>query len=613
MSPSLFLLALPSLALAGPMHPAFPVLDRQGQDVLVSGAPWSPSQTCGACHDTEWIAQHSSHANPTAPGPEGALPWETGDDVLGRWDPDLYTVPDARDLAAWSQTYGLDHVGGGPSQVLGVEMDCVLCHLDQADDGARRAALAAGRPELANTATLTGAGLVTVDLAAEVPVRWDPAAFDQGLFPVERLALGPPQAARCGSCHGTVHQGEEPLHQPDGRRSRATGMVYSGQRIDRSALNLVDKDAQDRSWDVHAERLLHCADCHYPLNHPAYREEGESRPDHLRFDPRKADLSSYLYRPSHELAKGAQTVEGEDPTAAAARAMRRCEGCHDPTVGHAFLPNRDRHFDAVSCETCHVPELQWTARQMLDWTALDADGQPLQAWRGTAGQPDDPAALHDGYLPVLLPRPELDGSRKLAPYNLSTTFLWQSAGAPVPRAALEAAWTMDTALLAGLDVDGDGALSQAERRLDTPDKVVLMAGRLRTAGVADPQITGFVDAWPLSHGVTRGQHVTRECTTCHGDRSRLDQGIELAAWVPGQVLPTLRGRATQVLSPELLRQDGPTLVADPPPRRDRYVFGADRTAWIDQLGLLSILGAAGFVIVHGGLRALVSRRTRGQA
>jgi len=33
------------------MHPPFPLLDENGQNVLVSGAPASTMNTCGTCHD----------------------------------------------------------------------------------------------------------------------------------------------------------------------------------------------------------------------------------------------------------------------------------------------------------------------------------------------------------------------------------------------------------------------------------------------------------------------------------------------------------------------------------------------------------------------------------
>ena len=40
---------------------------------------------------------------------------------------------------------------------------------------------------------------------------------------------------------------------------------------------------------------------------------------------------------------------------------------------------------AVACEACHVPKLYAPALQSIDWTVLDAAGQPLRAYRGLEG------------------------------------------------------------------------------------------------------------------------------------------------------------------------------------------------------------------------------------
>src|SRR4030067_380967 len=46
-----------------PIHPQFAFLDEQGMNVLESGAPVSTQRTCGECHDTEFIANHSFHSD----------------------------------------------------------------------------------------------------------------------------------------------------------------------------------------------------------------------------------------------------------------------------------------------------------------------------------------------------------------------------------------------------------------------------------------------------------------------------------------------------------------------------------------------------------------------
>jgi hypothetical protein len=50
-------------AQTSPLHPVFALLDENGVNVLESGAPVSTMKTCGSCHDTEFIAQHSYHSD----------------------------------------------------------------------------------------------------------------------------------------------------------------------------------------------------------------------------------------------------------------------------------------------------------------------------------------------------------------------------------------------------------------------------------------------------------------------------------------------------------------------------------------------------------------------
>jgi hypothetical protein len=63
---------------ANTMHPTFPLLDAAGDNVLASGAPVSTMETCGACHDTAFIAGHSFHADAglsqVGAGGESAMP-----------------------------------------------------------------------------------------------------------------------------------------------------------------------------------------------------------------------------------------------------------------------------------------------------------------------------------------------------------------------------------------------------------------------------------------------------------------------------------------------------------------------------------------------------------
>ena len=124
---SLLLVAdFPVAAQGSPLHPTFPLLDENGDHVLDSGQPVSTMKTCGTCHDTDFIEQHSFHAevglNSYSADFEGGYSWDTSPGYFGRWDPITYRyLSPAGDevvdmtTAEWLQTLGARHVGGGPA------------------------------------------------------------------------------------------------------------------------------------------------------------------------------------------------------------------------------------------------------------------------------------------------------------------------------------------------------------------------------------------------------------------------------------------------------------------------------------------------------------------
>ena len=84
-----------------------------------------------------------------------------------------------------------------------VEMNCFLCHTPQPDNAARIAALQAGDFAWANTATLSGSGIVE---KSGDGYAWNPQAFDaQGKLAQEFVAIQDPtqpelrQLPRCGA------------------------------------------------------------------------------------------------------------------------------------------------------------------------------------------------------------------------------------------------------------------------------------------------------------------------------------------------------------------------------------------------------------------------------
>ncbi len=655
-----------------PLHPTFTLLDADGVNVLESGEPVSTMQTCGACHDTAFISSHSFHADVglgefSEPGNiPGGESWDTSPGLFGRWDPINYRylspVTDPRpDLTTveWLQTIGIRHIGGGPAvfsrdgtplvdlpadassyetawinPTTGelepwnwaesgvVEMNCFLCHMPSPNNEARVQALQAGEFGWANSATLLGSGLI--EQQANGAWRWNEAAFTQdGTLVDELVTIRDPQNANCGQCHGLVHvDPQTPLIlnecTPAQWSTITSGQVFSPQRLAESGANVANKDEMSRSYDVHAERVLGCTDCHYSLNNPVYYQATPgSQPDHLIFDPRRIDLGEYLFRPLHEFAKGqsAQNLLAPEYN----NSLRRCESCHDAASSHAWLPYQARHTSALACETCHIPTMYSPARQYNDWTVLQAGGGPQSVCRGVdlAGGRTLGTALITGFEPVLLPRLNADGTTQLAPHNLVTSWYWVygDPARPVPYRDLEAAWLdgegYAAEVIAAFDINGNAQLDTGELLIDSPEKEAFIASRLRALGLENPRIMGEVRPYTISHNVTHGEWATRECTTCHSDDSRLNDPVVLADRIPSGEMPVFISSAVTTLSGDILVADDGRLLYQPDhtaPPSNLYIFGMDSVFWIDALGAMLFLGTAVVITAHSGLRYLAARR-----
>lgn len=657
-------------AQGSPLHPTFPFLDENGENVLDSGKPVSTMQTCGSCHDTTFIAQHSFHADVglselTQPGTvQGGEAWDTSPGYFGRWDPLLYRYlspqGDPRvDLttAEWIQIFGSRHAGGGPAvygqdgkpltdtpdasgqledsivdpktgelvpwdwKVSGVvEMNCFLCHFSNPNNQARIDTLAAGDFQWANTATLLGTGLVD---QVDGQWQWNKDAFDQeGKLKEDLLTVQDPANENCGQCHGVVQTDtQKPLVLETGDlrqwSTATTGQVFSPQRLSDTGVNLADKDSLTRSWDVHAERMVKCTDCHYSLNNPIYYQEpSDKRPDYLTFDPRRIDFGEYLYRPDHQFAKGesAQNSLASELD----NSGRRCEDCHDAKNTHDWLPYTETHLSALSCETCHIPQIYAPAREYDDWTVLKPGDLPRSAERGVQTSTNlAELTLISGYQPVLLPRQNADGSVSLAPQNLITSWYWVygSPERPVHLADLHAAWFdgdhYRAEVLAAFDKNSDGKLDSSELMIDSQAKESLIATNLAALGLDNPHITGEVRPYSINHDVANGDWAIKDCKVCHSDSSRLDQTMLLADQVPYGVKPTLVKGTGLATGGKLVINDKGQLYYQPQLKAegvDLYIFGHSRVRWVDWLGALLFVGVLGAIGVHSSLRYFMSRR-----
>jgi len=566
-------------------HPVFPLLDSAGVNVLRAGTPVSPVRTCGGCHDTGYIETHNTHV---------AL------DPLG--DPLLGEAPGAR------------HVGGGAGNAAG--LDCFLCHITQPDNDARLAALRTGEPAWAAAATLARVGLIRRE---GDDWRYVAGGFDPfGRVYPEALGLRIPSSRSCGQCHGLVHAGGAPLvisyDDTENRVTRTTGLVYAAQRLVDSGVNLAGKESLTLPWDVHAERLVECHNCHFSLNNPAYAAApSTTRPGHLGFDSRRQPIGEYLKRPSHQLARG------DSPLGAIAGepggTMRLCADCHDLARTHAWLPYRSRHMSRVACEACHVPVVRAAALRTVDWTVLTPARGPRVEYRGVRGAVDDPAILVDGYRPVLLPRTHEGAPARLAPYNLVSFWYWESGDPPrpVPRADLERAFFAGEDdhpdIVAAFDSDGDGVLAPAERILDSDAKVRAARARLATVGVENARITAELRAYGLHHGVASGAWATRACERCHSRADGANAPLQLAAAVPGGVVPVpvhdaggarMDGAVTVVA-------DGALHYAPETMGAGFYLLGLDRARAADAVGAVALVLVFVGAAIHGTARALAAR------
>lgn len=654
-------------ASASPIHPTFAMLDSNGVNVLESGQAASTMKTCGQCHDTEYIVSHAYHADLGLSDYEVSDgSWNTSNGLFGKFDPITYrylspagderidlTTPD------WLKTYGWRVPGGGPavnardgqpltslrpdaknpetsaydpatgsfvawdwSQSGVIEMNCFLCHMQTPNNDMRVRTIERGNFGWANTATLIGTGIVDRSSLGVDGFAWNKDAFDaNGELKAEYVKLQDPTNDNCAACHGEIH--EDPisplqLSACDVKQTQTatTGQVIASQKISESGINLSGKAGLNFAWDVHAERALKCTDCHFSLNNPAHQLDAKAgNPAWLTYDPRKLEVGEYLKMPDHDFARGDSAQFTVSPETRST--MRRCDSCHDTAKAHVnFLPYNDRHMQVVACETCHIPKMYAPALRTVDWTVVKTDGSALVGCRGIQGD-STITDLVTGYQPVLMQRTDVDGKTLLAPYNLVTSFFWTYEDAngntrPVRKADLEAAYLVGGSyasdILAAFDSNGDGKLSDKELELNTAAKQDLIRGKLEALGLKNVRIHGEIQPYSINHNVVGGDYATRECSTCHDDNSRINAAIALTGSGPTGVTPEFVADTNVTASGEIVNMDGAWIYRPVSENDGLYVFGHNRTGWIDWLGAIAFLGALLGAAGHGTLRYIAARK-----
>ena len=456
------------------------------------------------------------------------------------------------------------------------EIDCLMCHSDAGD---RR--------------------------------EWTAGMFrPDGILVEGSFNIHKPKDENCAQCHGivsnmldvplTIEAGSE-LH----RMTDFTGQVISPQKISNSGLNIAGKESLTHAFDIHADRVVGCVNCHYSLNNPVYfQQRQESRPAHLNFDPRRLTSADYLERPLHQLAKGS-SMHGLN-SAESNNSMRRCESCHNAENAHEWLPYKKRHFASLACESCHIPKLYGPALQSIDWTLVDRDGQPLRQYRDVEGDPATADSLIEGFRPLILPRENVGGERKLAPFNLVSSWYWM-AGEPAVQVTPEQ-------LVAALYVNGrlHPDIAQAlgsELKIYSPEQADVIRQRLQATGLVNVQLSSEIQPYSISHNVVNGEWATRDCSSCHGGDSVLAAAFTLSDYLPGGMLPAAGDVGSAALSGYIAAgpEGGASFVLDNS-GNGYYVIGLDGLDWVDALGLMMFLGISFGVTVHGIGRYIAKRR-----
>jgi thiosulfate reductase cytochrome b subunit len=445
------------------------------------------------------------------------------------------------------------------------------------------------------------AGASCIDCHAEGgKLEPTPSMMDrEGALFREFVRIRSPRNSNCASCHGIIHEGTVPLSLPGDIESSAssygitlkTGAILSPERLSDSFMNLAGKQMLSYPWDLHLARGLNCIDCHFSRNNPARAGHKSAGLEHLTFDPRKPGISDFISRPDHTLATA------------------NCLNCHDPMAAHASMQFMERHIRVLECQACHSDRLFGPARETVDQTVVAADGSPISYYRGFEDPGPPSGGSHTkGFSPYLLPvQPARGKSSKLVPFNLTTRFFWAAGktGTPVPSETVRSAYFENGAYRQSIvrifDRDGDGRLSYAELRIDTPVKLSTVKGRLESLGVDDPQIRGEVVAHKVSHGVISGSRIASDCGLCHKRDSRISANPELSPYTPVGAVVTFT-KSDGGPGTGLTYESGGKLLMRRPTAEGVYILGHSRDNLTDKAGFLMFLAVLAGVTVHAGLR-----------
>ncbi len=659
-------------------HPTIVLKDEAGHSVLQSGRPISTRKTCGGdCHDYDFItnsfhfqqgknetdrqmlaSHHIAKFNVTPgmfgkfsiiPNRQLAHPGITDAADADMTQPDWLThcgtchtgsgvsefdmhgrrllSPEAKPIGALDPSYTVRDRRTGQLvpwdwQKSGVaEADCFLCHVPKASRGDRKKYMVAGNFRWANNATLAATGIVTAK--PDGSFGYDRAAFNaDGTVKSEVLNLSDPTLENCAQCHGFTARNTttiQPIQHADIMRgTEKSGWIYNGAKIsDTVSPNIIGKKAMDYPWDVHAARGLVCIDCHFSVNNPG-RQIHEDAKKNLRYKPLVEDPAIYLKRPDHNFARG--SIPPETVNLQLHHTMRGCGDCHDAEKSHAFLPFKRTHFQALACQTCHIPAVHFWAYRSDDWGFLMDSGGSRITFRGINGSIVDPDSEVTGYLPAYIPTADKQNQLQIRPTNLITGVYWFDKTKQRPVYT----WQVQKAFFEEQSSDGDrtyrpeilktfadkeGIIDLPQAVYDNPQKIALVRGLLQKyGGVADPELRIEVVPWAMSHSLVGKDQAVRECTACHARKNMLHRPVDLNDALPRNVPVVYGGKNLQVVN---YTGKQPTF-DNRPLLASFYITGSSRSPWVEWLGWLSIAGVILFSLVHGSIRTLQGLlRTKG--
>ena len=675
-SAMLLLLALASAFAQAPTrlpHPTLVLKDDAGRNVLESRRPVSTRQTCGGdCHDYDFIAnsfhfqQGKAEMDRNLLKANSAPAFNSSPGMFGKFSiiPNRQLThagiadPADADMSQpeWLMKCGGCHTGGGiseydlrghrflspdakpygpldPSYTIrdrdkgvvqpwdweksGVaEADCFLCHLPKGSRAARKKEMGAGNFRWANTATLSETGIAVA--AAGGIFTYNRNAFrPDGTVKRELLDLSEPTLENCAQCHGFSARSTNTIqaiqHADILRGTEKAGWIYNGAKIsDTESPKIIGKEKMNFAWDAHAAKGMACIDCHFSPNNPG-RMIQEDEKKNLRYRPATLDPALYLKRPDHNFARG--NIPPETVNLTRHNTMRSCGDCHEAEKLHAFLPYKTRHFQALACQTCHIPSVHFWAYRSDDWGFLMDTGTSRVTFRGIDGSIVDPESDITGYQPAYIPSPGKDGRPQIRPTNLITgvywfdrtknrpVFTWQVQQALFEDRPAEGEWKYRPEILKAF-ADKDGIVDLPQAVFDSQRKIDLVKGLLqRHSGVADPELRIEVVPWAMSHSTVGKGQAIKECTACHSSHSILNRPLDLNSFLPKNVPVIWRGKQAQVVDfggkePTF---DNRALL------QSFYIIGNSRSGFVEFAGWLSILGSLLFAIVHGGLRAWKGR------